>query len=233
MKLMINKKEQFFAFIPARKGSTGVKNKNVIKINNKHLIEYTLLEASKSKLIDQTYVSSNDNRVLKITKKYKKVKFIKRKNTLSTSKTLMKDVILDFLKFLKQDFDLKKIYLIILQPKSPQREANDIDNAIKLFKKKKKFPLVSFSEPISSPNNFVYMKRKKLFPFGKSFFNKNRQEFKKALYVNGSIYILNGKNYINDPNLLKKNSTAYIMDKKHSIQIDDYFDLKLIKDFIE
>lgn len=77
------------------------------------------------------------------------------------------------------------------------------------------------------------MKRKKLFPFGKSFLNKNRQEFKKTLYVNGSIYILNGKNYINDPNLLKKNSTAYIMDKKHSIQIDDYFDVKLIKNLIK
>ena len=56
MKQIIKKKEQFFAFIPARKGSVGVKNKNVMKINNKHLIEYTLQQASKSKIIYFIYL---------------------------------------------------------------------------------------------------------------------------------------------------------------------------------
>ena len=145
MKKIIDKKDQFFALIPARKGSLGVKNKNVVKINNKHLIDYTLLQASQSKIIDQIYVSSNDHRVLKITKRYKKIQFIKRKDNLSGSKVLMKDVILDFLNFIEKSFDLKKINLIILQPTSPQREAIDIDKAIRLFKKKKNFPLLSFS----------------------------------------------------------------------------------------
>ena len=233
MKQIINKKEQFFAFIPARKGSLGVKNKNVIKINNKHLIEYTLQQASKSKIIDQIYVSSNDDRVLKITKKYKKIHFIKRKDALSNSKVLMKDVILNFINFIKKSFNLKKINLIILQPTSPQRKAIDIDNAIRLFKKKNYYPLLSFSEPISSPNNVVYLIKKKLFPFKKSFTSKNRQDYKKSLYINGSIYIVNAKKYFKDPHLLTKYSTVYEMEKKHSIQIDDYFDLKLIKNFIK
>jgi CMP-N,N'-diacetyllegionaminic acid synthase len=233
MKKIIDKKDQFFALIPARKGSLGVKNKNVVKINNKRLIDYTLLQASKSKIIDQIYVSSNDHRVLKITKRYKKIQFIKRKDNLSGSKVLMKDVILDFLNFIGKSFDLKKINLIILQPTSPQREAIDIDKAIRLFKKKKNFPLLSFSEPISNPNNVVYLDKKRLFPFRKSFTSKNRQDYKKNLYINGSIYIVNAKKYLKDPNLLTSNSTVYEMDKKHSIQIDDYFDLKIIKSFIK
>ena len=91
MKNKIDKRNKFFALIPARKGSLGVKNKNVIKIKNKHLIDYTLLQATKSKNIDKIYVSSNDKRVLKITKNYKKIKFIKRSEVLSGSKVLMKD----------------------------------------------------------------------------------------------------------------------------------------------
>ena len=233
MKQIINKKEQFFAFIPARKGSLGVKNKNVIKINNKHLIEYTLHQASKSKIIDQIYVSSNDDRVLKITKKFKRITYIQRKNSLSNSKTLMKDVILDFLSSIEKNSDLKNVNLVLLQPTSPQRKAIDIDNAIRLFKKKNYYPLLSFSEPISSPNNAVYLIKKKLFPFKKSFENKNRQDFKKCLCINGSIYIVNAKNYIRSPNLLTSNSTVFEMHKKHSIQIDDYFDIKLIKHFIK
>ena len=138
MKDKIDNKDRFLAFVPARKGSLGVKNKNVIKINNKHLIDYTLLQAKKSKIIDQIYVSSNDRRILKITKKYKKIKFIKRSEILSSSKVLMKDVILDFIKFIGKSFNLKKINIIILQPTSPQRKASDIDKAIGLFKKKKK-----------------------------------------------------------------------------------------------
>ena len=74
---MIKKKNQFFALIPARKGSKGVKNKNIVRLNNKHLIEYTLEQASKSKIINEIYVSSNDEKILKITKKFKKIKFIK------------------------------------------------------------------------------------------------------------------------------------------------------------
>ena len=101
------------------------------------------------------------------------------------------------------------------------------------LKKKKNFPLLSFSEPISNPNNVVYLDKKKLFPFRKSFTSKNRQDYKKNLYINGSIYIVNAKKYLKDPNLLTKNSTVYEMDKKHSIQVDDYFDLKIIKNFIK
>ena len=232
MKNKIDNKDRFLALVPARKGSLGVKNKNVIKIKGKHLVDYTLLEAKKSKSIDEIYVSSNDMRILKITKKYKKIKFIKRSEILSGSKVLMKNVILDFIDFIGKSTNLKKTNIIILQPTSPQRKAADIDKAIRLFKKKKKLPLISFSEPISNPNNAVYINKKKLISFKKSSRDKNRQDFKKNLIINGSIYIFNANNYMKNPILLRKNSTTFLMGKEHSIEIDDYIDLKLIKNLI-
>lgn len=228
----MKKKDQFFAFIPARKGSIGLKNKNVLKLNNKPLIEYTLEQVSKSKKIDRIYVSSNDERVFEITKKYKKIMYIKRKNSLSNARTLMKDVILDFLNFIGNNSDLKNINLVLLQPTSPQRKTIDIDRAIKDFKKRDKYPLISFSEPISDPNNTFHIKKNKLVPFNKSFQSKNRQNFEKSIYINGSIYIVNAKNYIKSPNFLTPNSTVFEMHKKHSIQIDDYFDFYLMKKII-
>ncbi len=226
-------KNYFIALIPARKGSKGIKNKNIVKINNKHLIEYTIEQTLKSKVINEIYVSSNDKRIERITKKkYKKVNFLLRKNFLSNSKTLLREVILDFLNSLKNDYDLKKINLVLLQPTSPQRKAKDIDKAIKLFNKKRKFPLISASEPISNPNDVIYTNKKRLFSLTKTFVNKNRQDFKSCLYINGSIYIANAKNYIMKPNFLTRNSTIFKMDKKHSLEIDNYFDLKIIKNFI-
>ena len=225
-------RNQIFALIPARKGSKGVKNKNIVKLNNKHLIEHTIIQVLKSKIVDKIFVSSNDERILKITNKYKKVYYITRKNYLSNSKALLKDVIINFLNLMENKFSLKKINLIILQPTSPQRRVEDIDKAIKLFFKKKKFPLISVSEPISNPNDVIYLNRNKISFFNKKFINQNRQKFKKCFYVNGSIYITNGENYIKNPSFLTKNSTIYKMDKKHSIEIDDYFDLKIIKNII-
>jgi CMP-N-acetylneuraminic acid synthetase len=229
----MRKKNYFIALIPARKGSKGVKNKNIVKINNKYLIEHTLEQALKSKIIDKIYVSSNDKRIKKITEKFKKVNFLQRKNYLSNSKTLMKKVILDFFNFLKNSYDLKIINLVLLQPTSPQRKAKDIDKAIRLFNKQSKYPLISASEPISNPNDVVYINKKKLFSLRKTFENKNRQDFKDYLFINGSIYIANAKNYIKKPNFLTKNSTIFKMDKKHSIEINDYFDLKIIKEIMK
>ena len=41
----------FVAFIPARSGSTGIKNKNLVKINNKELIYWTINVAKQCKFI--------------------------------------------------------------------------------------------------------------------------------------------------------------------------------------
>lgn len=228
----MEKKNQFFGFIPARKGSVRVKNKNVIKLNNKSLIEYTFDQASRSKTIDQIYVSSNDDRVLKISKKFKKVKYVKRKNSLSNSKTLMSEVILDFLGSIKKSYDLQKVNLVILQPTSPQRKYTDIDKAVRLFKKKNFKPLISLSEPITNPDYIYYLKDKKLAPLNKSLDSRKRKNIKKFLCINGSIYIVNARSYLKDPNILKKNSTIFEMDKKHSIQIDDYYDLNMMKNLM-
>jgi CMP-N-acetylneuraminic acid synthetase len=62
--------------------------------------------------------------------------------------------------------------------------------------------------------------------------NKASLEFLLKDKTKCSIYIVNARKYLKKPNLLTKNSTVYEMEKKHSIQIDDYFDLKLIKNFI-
>ena len=56
--------------ICARKGSKGLKNKNIKKINGKHLIYYTINQAIKSKIFDEIVVSSDSRVVLDLSNKY-------------------------------------------------------------------------------------------------------------------------------------------------------------------
>ena len=52
---MHNFKNEFWAFIPARSGSKGVKNKNIKPINGKPLIYFSLAVALKTKGIKRLF----------------------------------------------------------------------------------------------------------------------------------------------------------------------------------
>ena len=62
---MNKKKTKIIALIPAKKNSKELKNKNLKKLNDLSLVELTILNAKKSKLIDKIYLSSDSDKILK------------------------------------------------------------------------------------------------------------------------------------------------------------------------
>jgi len=112
------------AMIPARLGSTRVKNKNIRYLGNKPLVQYIIETSKKSKLIDDIYVNSESNILEKIAKKMN-VNFYKRNNNLSSNKATNDDFALDFLNNIECDL------LIQLLPTSPFINNIEIDSFIK------------------------------------------------------------------------------------------------------
>jgi len=93
----MSKKDKIIALIPARKGSKEIKNKNLLKINKKTLIELAIVNAIKSKYIDKIYLSSDSNKILNISNLFKNVFTHKRSKNSSNEKSTSKDVLKDFL----------------------------------------------------------------------------------------------------------------------------------------
>jgi len=62
-------KNNLIAFIPARKGSKSIKNKNLKLINKKSLVEITIDQAKKSNIFKKIILSSDSNKILNIGKK--------------------------------------------------------------------------------------------------------------------------------------------------------------------
>ena len=70
------------AMIPARLGSTRVKNKNLRLINNKPLIQYIIDSAKKSELLNDIYVNSESTKFKEISNR-SGIKFYQRSEELA------------------------------------------------------------------------------------------------------------------------------------------------------
>ena len=126
-------------FIPARKGSTGIKGKNLVKLDNKPLIDYTLSICRKFPKRFVLFVSTDCKKILQRAKKFGFNENYLRPKKLSTSKSNIIDGIIHGVEWLKNEKKLEVDDIILLQPTSPLRKYSDLIQAYKLYKKKKIF----------------------------------------------------------------------------------------------
>jgi len=215
---------RIIGFIPARKGSKGLINKNILPLNGKPLISYTIQAAKESKL-DDIYVSSDIDLVEKICKD-QNIKFVRRPENLAHDNSIMHDTIIDFVNNNKIDFDA----LMILQPTSPLRDSNDINKSIKIFNKYKSDSLVSVCK---TPHNFS-IEKQMVYQNGylKGGLNlSNKQNVKESYARNGAIYITK-KNKIYDY-LVGGKILMYEMSYYKSIDIECQEDLDMVNLLID
>lgn len=218
------------SLIPAKGKSSQIKNKNLLKIEKKSLLEIAILSSTKSKNINYTFVSSESKKILKIAKKYK-CSLIERPRELALNKTKGIEVVKHFLRSL--DKNLKKInpIIIILQPTSPLRSVLDIEKSIKIFLRKKLKFLISVKKNKISPFKDMYIKNKKLVPLtNKRNLLKNRQAFPQTYRPNGAIFMFRYKEFIKSKSLLN-NSHPYIMNDISSLDIDTINDYQIAKKY--
>lgn len=224
---MFNNKK-VFSLIPAKHTSYQLPKKNYLKLNKLSLFEIAIICSKKSKFVDSIFVSSDSKHILHKSKK-NDVNTIKRDKKLCLRKTLAKELIYDAITFIKRNF-FKDFFIIYLQPTSPFRNHKHINKAFKLLKKNKLNSLISVSK-----NTYPIFKSVKIIKglvkpiFNEKFISSNREEFVNTYKPNGAIYIFTASSFLKKKNIPIKNSFAYIMPKKNSIDIDNLEDYKLAK----
>ena len=208
------------ALIPCRKNSKGIPNKNMINFSGKPLIYWTLKSLKDSKIIDDVYVTSDSDRILNYSKKFK-VKTIKRPNKLATSKSMSENAIMHAIKKIKINYD----YIVFAQVTSPLRPKNIFDKSLKHFFKNKFDSLFSSTKV---KNNFLWkMKGIKLNPNYNIKHRKMRQQINNIYCENGSFYIFSKKGFLKNKNRLFGKIGTYELDKVYASDIDEIIDLKL------
>ena len=222
--------KSFLAIIPARGGSKRLPRKNILDLNGKPLIAYSINAGLRSKYVNKVIVTSDNQEILNISQQYG-AEVIKRPSYLASDTSTSFDVIKHTIENLEQ-YD----YVILLQATSPLRTFININKAIELLNEKNADAIVSVCEMEHSPlwanilnddlnmNNFL--KDETL--------NRRSQDLEKYYRINGAIYICKTDKLLSKKSFfLKDNIFAYIMDRKYSIDIDEEIDFIVAQSIME
>lgn len=222
--------KKIVAIIPARGGSKGVPLKNIKLLGGKPLITWTICEASKSNYIDKIIVTTDSLEIAEICENVgAEVPFIRPKK-LALDDTPSSDVILHSLDWLAKNEKIEYDLFILLQPTSPFRKSEQIDNALDLFiLNHTKDCLISVREVDENP---YWMKIIDDKYFLKNFIKQNnnhtrRQDLPKIYITNGAIYIMNISDFLLHGSFNTDKTMPFIMDQESSIDIDTEIDFKL------
>ena len=204
-------------------------------IGNKTMIQFTMEAALNAKELDYAILSTDDQKILNLGQKIGIEAPFKRPKDLSLDNSNITDVILHSIEWYKVTYGEIPENIILLQPTSPFRDADDIDRAIEVFKKTSKKTLISATEISQHPGDCLIRdsdgKFKKLEVNLKSNSNKSigRQAFSEALFVDGGIYISNTCEFLLTHDLMGINPEIMMTLQSHAIDIDTPFDLKIAR----
>lgn len=213
------------AIIPARSGSKGLPNKNILMLLDKPLIAYTIEAAIKSNEFERVIVSTDSLEYKEISENYG-AEVILRDDYLSNDKATSFMVIEDILKKIKNE---KLDYFMLLQPTSPFRDEKHIIESIKDFEKEYDNLdfLVSMTESSKSADLIKRIESDNtLKNFNLDYSNYRRQNGKEY-YPNGAIYIGKVDKYLEKKHFFGEKTLAYFMNREDSIDIDDRLDFEI------
>tara|TARA_B100000427_G_scaffold21988_1_gene16620 strand:+ start:2664 stop:3296 length:633 start_codon:yes stop_codon:yes gene_type:complete len=204
--------------ILARGGSKGIKKKNIIEIKNKPLIAFAI-EASNNSLVDETWVSTDNEEIAYVSGKYG-ANILNRPKELATDTSKSEDALVHFAN--NVDFDI----LVFIQPTSPLLSETYINDGIKMMDE---------YDSVFSAYREHWIPRWTLDskPIDWDIYDRPRRQDVDESYVeNGSFYITTKENLLRS-NLRYSGKIGVVeMPLGESFQIDTMEDLNFIKKII-
>ena len=211
--------------IPARKGSKRLPGKNMLLLQGKPMIQWTIEAALDSGSIDDVVVTSDDQSVLDLARSIGNVYVIERPADLASDAAKTSDVIVHTIRTLEQ-MGMMYETVCLLQATSPLRACYHIDEAFSTYGSSNRCSVISVCEvdhPLAWSNELDdcgAMSR-----FFENIESRNmRQDCKREYRINGAIYISSLPEFIQSESFLHADTRPYVMSRDRSVDIDDVND---------
>lgn len=213
------------AIIPARCGSKGLPDKNIINLKGKPVMAYTIEAALLSECFsDNVFVSTDSEEYAEIAKNYG-AKVIMRVEAESSDSASTYDVVKQAINYL-DSIGITSENFAIIQPTSPLRNAKHIRDAYKLFSETNNLMdfCISMVKSSKSSSLIISIEDGTLKNFDADFKNYSRHK-KQEYFPNGAIFIGKVSEYLERGDFFGQKSLAFVMDEESSIDIDESSDL--------
>ena len=217
------------ALIPARFGSKGIKQKNILLFNGKPLLAHSIIYATKSSLISEIIVSTDSKEFANIANEYGARTPFLRPLSLSGDDVQDFPVIEHAVNFLENENNKKIDYVALLRPTSPLRPPNLIEKAYEIIKKNKKGTSV---RSVIHTNQHAYRQwflddNKIVSPMKNIFepYNIPRQILPKSYFQSGDIEFIK-RDTLNQNSVSGKYVLPLILESKDLFDIDTPKDLE-------
>ena len=221
--------------ITARGGSKGLPRKNVLPLAGKPLIAWTIEAAQRSRHLRRVIVSTDDPEIAEISRQCgAEVPFL-RPGDLAGDASPHVGVVLQALDWFGEHEGRAPEWVMLLQPTSPLRTAQDIDAAIELAESTGADAVVSVVEPRHHPYLMHRMdERGGLTAFMPSNLEyARRQDLPAVFATNGAIYLIRDSHLRTTGTLTPDGSHGLIMPEERSLDIDTAGDFHLAELILE
>jgi N-acylneuraminate cytidylyltransferase len=216
---------KYIAIIPARGGSKGVPKKNIKEFLGKPLIEHSINYAKESKFIEKIILTTDNEEIKKIGRD-NNITVVDRPKEISGDKATTESAIEHVISLFKFSIDTT---IILLQPTSPLRPKNSLDEMIKIFNKQLYDSMLTLSPIHPLTWEIDNKKTECMYDYSN---RPRRQDFKEKKLIydeNGSVYIFTNKIFIEKNNRLGGKIGHYIFKEEYGRQIDTPLDFELLE----
>lgn len=225
-----SKGSRVLALITARGGSKGLPRKNILLAAGKPLVAWTIDAAISAECVERVVLSSDDHEIMDAARSAGCDVPFCRPAHLATDVATSIDVVLHALDQLP-GFE----YVVLLQPTSPLRTAEDIDAAFGLMIESGAPSCVSVCDVDQSPYwMYKVAAGNKLERLLSGMDRVTRRQDLPPIYIlNGAIYIANIDWLRVNKSFVGVETVAYLMPKERSLDIDTAQDFELFRFRIE
>jgi CMP-N,N'-diacetyllegionaminic acid synthase len=205
----------FLGVITARAGSVRVPGKNLMPLAGVPLIAHTLQAAKESLYLDHVVVSTDGDEIAAVAREYG-VDLIMRPAELAGPTAKSVDAVLHAVATVDASFT----DVVLLQPTSPLRTAQHVDEAIELYVARAAQSLVS----VRPARALRYLRRVDRDGDARTVADAADRQDDQLFSLNGAVYI-NEVASLTAETVMNENRLAFVMDEISSVDVDEPLDL--------